>query len=126
MRLLLDTHVLVWLAFGDARLGEPLLERLSVEPGVTISVLARWELGIKARNGRFPHLAIFDRVVAQYGFETLPIMADHVRAATELPLHHRDPFDRMLIGQAICEDMLLVTADAIFVRYPCKVIGCCG
>lgn len=89
---------------------------------VFVSVVSAWELVIKLRTGK---LAI-DRPIAEWwsfntaenGFEVLNIIADDVLAVDPLPLHHRDPFDRLLIAQAITRDLRLVTADEAFAAYP--------
>ncbi|MGL5114668.1 MAG: type II toxin-antitoxin system VapC family toxin [Beijerinckiaceae bacterium] len=122
--MLLDTHILIWLAMDETRLSKELKERIAVEITVSISVIARWEVGIKAKNGRFPFIDAYDETVSRYGFNVLPITDRNVRVAADLPLFHRDPFDRMLVAQAICENLTLVTADAVLAQYPCRILLC--
>jgi PIN domain nuclease of toxin-antitoxin system len=117
LRLLLDTHVLLWWAQG-----EPLSERAheaitSPANEVAVSAVSFLETEIKLQTGKLKLDVDLHRGGLEHGFEDLPITSDHARAVGELPLLHRDPFDRVLIGQAIVEGMLLVTRDAIFERY---------
>jgi len=121
--LLLDTHALLWYVTADPRLSNAAAEHLA-EPDtrVFVSVVSAWELVIKLGTGK---LAL-DRPVGEWwafnttenGFEVLPITAEDVLAVEPLPLHHRDPFDRLLIGQALRHGLRLVTADDAFAAYP--------
>lgn len=125
MRLLLDTHVLLWATAEPERLAERLRHALAV-PGNTVFVSAAsvWEIAIKRALGRivFP-LEDLDAVLARAGFEDLPIAAAHAIAAGGLPRHHADPFDRMLIAQAQVEDLTLVSEDAAFGAYDVRLFG---
>jgi PIN domain nuclease of toxin-antitoxin system len=122
MRLLLDTHLLIW-AMGDpGRLSMSLRERLE-EPANTLvfSVASLWELVIKAGLGREGFLvqpALLRRALLDGGWRELPINASHVFAVAHLPSPHRDPFDRLLLAQATEEGLLLLTADVQLTRYP--------
>jgi PIN domain nuclease of toxin-antitoxin system len=98
---------------------------------VHVSIVALWELAIKAAMGR---LDIFERIsgrtpaalsgaLRESGFDLLPIEIPHVLLAARLPLHHRDPFDRMMIAQAQEEHLTIVTRDAIFARYGVRVLA---
>lgn len=122
MRLLLDTHLLIW-AMGDpGRLSTSLRERLE-DPANTLvfSVASLWELVIKAGLGREGFLvqpALLRRALLDGGWRELPINARHVFAVAHLPSLHRDPFDRLLLAQATEEGLLLLTADAQLARYP--------
>ncbi len=121
MRLLLDTHVLVW-ALGDpARLDQEMLHLLSDAANeVLFSAASIWEIAIKARLGRadFP---LRPEQVAQEarltGFIELPVKADVAARVADLPLHHRDPFDRLLVAQAMAEPARLYTADPLLPPY---------
>src|SRR5262245_46019174 len=100
MRLLLDTHALLWFGLADSRLGEParaLIDDLANE--VHISPASYWEIAIKVGLGKYqlsePFQPFFERVVAVYGLKILPIEIRHASQLTTLPLHHRDPFDRL-------------------------------
>ena len=118
--LLLDTHALLWWAADDARL--PSGARTAItERRVLLSVVSPWELVVKQAVGRIelldtPRSLIRDQI-ARNGFELLPIALEHVLEIGELPLHHADPFDRMLIAQAEVEDLTLVTRDPAFGDY---------
>jgi PIN domain nuclease of toxin-antitoxin system len=122
MRLLLDTHLLIW-AMGDpGRLSTSLRKRLEDPANALVfSVASLWELVIKAGLGREGFLvqpALLRRALLDGGWQELPIAARHVFAVAHLPSLHRDPFDRLLLAQATEEGLLLLTADAQLARYP--------
>jgi len=125
VRLLLDTHVLIWATANPERLTQRLRHALAM-PGNTVFVSAAsvWEIAIKRALGRivFP-LEELDIVLARAGFEDLPIAASHAIAAGGLPRHHADPFDRMLIAQAQVEDLTLVSEDTAFGAYDVRLFG---
>jgi PIN domain nuclease of toxin-antitoxin system len=112
MRLLLDTHVLLWW-LDDAALLPSEARRLIADPENTIfvSVASLWEIRIKQSLGKLVMPEAFDQVLQESGFEMLSIDARHANAVVTLPLHHRDPFDRMLLAQAREENLLLLTSD---------------
>ncbi|HEU5002308.1 MAG TPA: type II toxin-antitoxin system VapC family toxin [Actinomycetota bacterium] len=119
MRLLLDTHIVVWWLADDPQL--PANHRLAIEgPGneVVVSVGTIWEVAIKSALGRIDVPDSFPEVVADEGFALLPITAAHAWAQRSLPRHHRDPFDRLLVAQAMAEGLTLVTVDQVFAAYP--------
>jgi PIN domain nuclease of toxin-antitoxin system len=123
-RLLLDTNVVVWLLLGDrARVSETAVAALEDQKNeVAVSAASVWEIAIKRSVGK---LTIEDRwpeALARLGFEPLPITALHARAVELLPWHHRDPFDRLLIAQAVEERCALVTADEWFAAYDPEVV----
>lgn len=118
--LLLDTHAFLWWATADDRLSEAARKAIA-EGRVLLSVATPWEMTIKHALGR---LELRDAVrtlvyaqVARHGFETLGISLEHVLGVAELPPHHADPFDRLLIAQARAEELTIVTADAAFGAY---------
>ena len=122
MKLLLDTHLLLWAASGSENLPEE-ARALIVEPGTepVASAASLWEVAIKAALGRAdfrvdPHL--LRRGLLDNGYEELPIAGAHAVEAGLLPPLHGDPFDRMLIAQARVEGILLLTADRRLARYP--------
>ncbi|HIJ61982.1 MAG TPA: type II toxin-antitoxin system VapC family toxin [Rhodospirillaceae bacterium] len=118
MRLLLDTHVLLWTLAGSARIAPAREMILSVDTQVFASIASWWEISIKAAIGKLDADVAALRLSAQdSGFLELPILGAHVEALAGLPLLHRDPFDRMLIAQAVAEPMCLLTADAQLVAY---------
>lgn len=122
MKLLLDTHLLIWAMGEPARLG-PALGELLEDPRHTLcfSVASLWELVIKAslaREGFQVQPSLLRRTLLDGGFLEIPITADHVLAVGSLPPLHRDPFDRLLLAQAEREGLLLITADRTVARYP--------
>ena len=118
MKLLLDTHVLLWWLADDARLGrEARAVVSSSEHVVYVSAVTIWEIVIKRAMGKLELPDDFSAVVEASGFLTLPITASHAWALGFLPLLHRDPFDRMLVAQACAEGMTLVSADGQLGQY---------
>ncbi len=129
MKLLLDTHTLLWLASGDAKLTQPARTAIADSANtLTISVATIWELAIKTTKPQNP-LTLSDpldvylaKVLPTYGIEVLPIQQAHALGVMALPDHHRDPFDRIMIAQAICEGMTLVSGDGHASSYPVPLI----
>jgi PIN domain nuclease of toxin-antitoxin system len=127
MNVLLDTHVLLWWLKDTRRLG-PAARHLIRSPGTSIWVSAAsiWEISIKAALGRLelrePFTEVMPRELERQGFRPLPITFQHALAVRNLPLHHADPFDRMLITQAQCEDLTLVTSDSRIGDYDIRTI----
>jgi PIN domain nuclease of toxin-antitoxin system len=122
-RLLIDSHVLLWHVLDDARLGPA--PTAAIEAGdaeVFVSTASLWEIAIKASIGKLDAPDDLPRRVEDLGFEMLPVTADHAWRVRSLPLHHRDPFDRLLIAQAQIERMPIVTADPAFARYEIDVV----
>lgn len=116
MRLLLDTHVLLWAVLEDPRLSRAQAQAIT-EGEVYLSAASVWEIGIKRAIGKLdvPD-AIFD-VAVDAGCRPLPISWTHAATAAALPPHHADPFDRMLVAQAQCEGLVLVSSDAKLSAY---------
>lgn len=125
MKILIDTHVLLWGLQNDAKLSARVRKLLPMAD-VWISVASLWEIITKVQAGKLE----LPRPIADYlrtkmrenGVSVLTITFDHVRRLEELPLHHRDPFDRVLIAQSLEENLPLVTADPVFDRYPIELI----
>ena len=122
MQLLLDTHALLWWLSGDDALSA--LARTAIadeDNGILISAASTWEIATKHRIGKLPGIAAviadLDRVVADQGFIGLPINLRHGQVAGTLPGPHRDPFDRMLIAQAMLENLVLVSNEQAFDVY---------
>lgn len=115
--LLLDTHVFLWWRMDDAQLTEPARSRIREAPLVFVSAASAWEASIKAALGKLSLPEPFEDGVASSGFDELAIRFAHARAAGALPLHHSDPFDRMLVAQARLEHLTIVTHDAALERY---------
>ena len=119
MRLLLDSHAFLWWLMNDRRLGPAARTALSQAAApIHVSAASIWEIGIKARLGRLD-LGDRDMVAAleDEAFLELPVTARHAHAAALLPRHHDDPFDRMLVAQALLESLTLVTRDEALEAY---------
>ena len=119
MRLLLDTHALLWWLAGDAQLSKPAREAIADETNeVLVSAASAWEVTTKHRLGKLPGagpLAVdFAREVRRQGFQPLPITLEHGQVAGALVGTHRDPFDRMLVAQAREEKLALVSNEQLF------------
>ncbi len=127
MKLLLDTHVWLWMISEPHRLGGPAREILEDASTVLVfSAASAWEIAIKWRLGRLrlpepPRDFVPGRLVRD-GIGTLPVEPHHALAVAELPLHHRDPFDRLLIAQAKAESLTLLTADRALDAYDVSVM----
>ena len=122
MKLLLDTHVVLWQLSGAQRLGVLASETIASAAELAFSVVSFAEIGVKAAVGK---LAVPDDLHAHVvgtGLRVLGLSPDHGLAVASLPLHHRDPFDRLLVAQARHERLTLVTADARLHAYGVAVI----
>ena len=117
MRLLLDTHVLIWWLEGNDRLSAEAATALRVTPTVFVSVVSAWEIAIKSSLGKLRLPGPVEEGLDHCGFLRLAIEFRHIAVLRGLAPHHRDPFDRMLVAQARAEDMVLVTADRRFEAY---------
>lgn len=122
MKLLLDTQCWLWWFAQPERLNEDAIAHIADETNeLWFSVASIWEIGIKVSIGKLPLPEPIDSYIStrmvQLGARYLEITAPHALRAAALPLHHRDPFDRMLIAQAQIEGMMLVSADPIFKEY---------
>lgn len=120
MRLLLDTHALLWWLSGNTQLPVRAREAIQVHESY-VSAASAWEVATKVRIGKLPgaaHLALgFAGHVHAQGFLELPISLQHAERAGTLPGHHRDPFDRMLIAQAQAENLVLISNEDLFDSY---------
>lgn len=123
MRLLLDTHVVLWWQQGDPRLSAQTRRAIASADSVFVSVAALWEIVIKSQAGKLQASldAVFD--LSKDGFRELPIRGLHARVAGELPPHHKDPFDRMMAAQAEVDGLTFVTSDAIFKKYGVQTLS---
>jgi PIN domain nuclease of toxin-antitoxin system len=119
MRLLLDTHILLWWVMGDRRLTKDLAAIVaSAENDVAVSAATMWEITIKQMLGRIDvDLEELKASIAADGFSELPLRFAHSLKLQSLPCHHDDPFDRILIAQSIVEGRQLVTKDADILGY---------
>jgi PIN domain nuclease of toxin-antitoxin system len=125
VRLLLDTHAFLWWVGADRRLSRK--ARSAVGAGRNecfVSLATAWEIAIKASLGSLRVDASLERFlpdqIAANGFQPLPIDLRHTARVATLPFHHRDPFDRLLLAQALEEELAVVTADPVFAEYGVK------
>ncbi len=118
MRLLLDTHVFLWAVTANRRLKSSAREFLSKADAVYVSAASIWEIAIKASLGKIEgDAASLADVIEGSGFQELPVSAQHAAAVAKLPLHHTDPFDRLLLAQAFLEPLRFITADETLAAY---------
>lgn len=126
MKALLDTHTFLWAIAEEAKLSRRAQQIYTGHNDLWLSVVSLWEILIKVQAGKLPlpepSGPYLVRKLAQNRIEVLPITLDHVLKMESLPLHHRDPFDRLLIAQSIKEKWPIITADPWFARYPVEVI----
>jgi PIN domain nuclease of toxin-antitoxin system len=118
MRVLLDTHILVWWLYEQQRLSDEAVDRLDRAEQIFVSSASIWEIAIKVRLGKLK--ADVDEVIEQVeskSLHALPVTFAHARHVAGLRLHHNDPFDRLLIAQAITESLHLITADEQLQQY---------
>ncbi len=122
MNLLLDTHTFLWFIDGSARLSPSARELIEDQGNAKlVSVASLWEMGLKISLGRLELAQPFEELIpAQMrmnGFGLLPLRIPHIAKIISLPFHHRDPFDRLLVGQCLVEDLSLVSVDPAFDKY---------
>ncbi len=126
MKLLLDTHALLWFASGDRRLGRGARQALAASDAIPLlSAAVIWELAIKSSLGRLTLPVPVDDYVhekEEEGYRLLPITGAHAARVARLPFHHRDPFDRLLVSQALAERISVVTRDDVFKKYGVHVV----
>ncbi len=127
MRVLLDTHTFLWMAEDAPQLSQNAREAIIKADTIVLSVASIWELAVKFSIGKlwqseYDFDQLVRRSIAVCGAELLPIRAEHALKVSTLPLHHRDPFDRMLVAQAMTEGLPLVSHDQHLTRYACEVI----
>jgi PIN domain nuclease of toxin-antitoxin system len=125
VRLLLDTHALIWWLAGDEALSLPARAAIADEANIIlVSAASAMEVATKFRIGKLPGAAFlaqeFEGVIAEQGFAELAISVRHARLAGEMNIAHKDPFDRLLIAQAQAEDLVLVSNEALFDSFAVK------
>lgn len=123
MRLLLDTRVLIWWQLGAPRLRSEVESAIRDAEIVYVSAASAWEADIKRKLGRLSFPGAFMNVLTENDFTELPVTMRHAAATLALPLYHRDPFDRMLLAQAIVEGCTLVTSDDALAAYGVDVLA---
>ena len=121
MDILLDTHAVIWLFEGNVKMSEKAKKSINnLESRVYVSVASLWELAIKLKTGKLNFeggLDGFVRAIFDNEFILLEIEIEHIRELVNLPLIHKDPFDRMIIAQSKVENLLIVTADTNILKY---------
>ena len=123
MRLLLDTHVVLWWMEDSAELSDEVKALLDTEPSVHVSAVSPWEIAVKQSLGKLDGPDDLAERVRHSQFTPLPITAGHGVRAGRLPVHHRDPFDRLLVAQAQIEGMTLVTRDKWIPQYDVRLMA---
>jgi PIN domain nuclease of toxin-antitoxin system len=122
VRLLLDTHVVLWWRQDSRQLGRAARDAIARAAVVYVSAASAWEVAIKATIGRLHLEDPFEWHVHEAGFEPLPILFAHAAEVARLPPHHADPFDRMLVAQARVERLVLVTHDRTLLPYEVQTL----
>ena len=127
MRVLVDTHTFLWALLQDHRLSASAKQVLSSrEHELYFSLVSLWEIAIKMKIGKLntvgSSVTYIRDEMAEYGMELLPIRYEHILELERLPLHHSEPFDRLLIAQAVAESLPILTHDEKFPLYPVKLI----
>ena len=127
MRLVLDTHSLLWFIMGNDRLSRKARTTIEdLDNQVLVSVGSLWEIAIKVNIGKLTFLRSYEEFfpveLQKNEIEVLPIRHKDLAVLANLPLHHRDPFDRLIIAQAISEDIAIVTKDSAFQGYAVQII----
>jgi PIN domain nuclease of toxin-antitoxin system len=122
VRLILDTHVFLWWRGDDPRLKGTVRDAVASAELVVFSTVSAWEIAMKVGIGKLRVTASLDQVFDPPGFSKLSLSASHALTLSTLPHHHRDPFDRMLIAQALVDGLTVVTHDRRFEPYPVQVL----
>ncbi|QWF69694.1 type II toxin-antitoxin system VapC family toxin [Methylomonas paludis] len=128
MKYLLDTHIFLWLNEEPDKLS-PTMRQVCDDPANTlvISLVSLWEIQIKQQLGKLqldlPWRQMLETQQQDNGLLLLPIEIKHISALENLPSFHRDPFDRLLIAQALQENMTILSVDAVFTQYPAPLIS---
>lgn len=127
MRLLLDTHAFLWYVFADSRLGasaraaiDSPSNRVEISPAVYCEIAIKVGIGKPVLSQPYPEL--IRRGIYTSGFKVLPILPQHTELVSTLPFHHREPFDRMLIAQAMVENASIINCDPLIGLYPITCI----
>jgi PIN domain nuclease of toxin-antitoxin system len=118
MRLLLDTHIFLWAVTGNSALKAPVRRMMEDADEVYVSAASIWEIAIKAGLGKIEADAdMLVNEITEVGFQELPVRLRHAAGVARLPPYHTDPFDRLLIAQAIAEPLKLLTVDKPLAQY---------
>ena len=129
VKYLLDTMVWLWSVADQENLRREAVAILqSGSEELFLSAVSSWEIAIKTQLGKYnlpePPTSYLPNTLAKQRIRSLPVTLSHTLGVYDLPLHHRDPFDRLIIAQAIAEEMTVLTADRIFGKYPVKIVWC--
>jgi PIN domain nuclease of toxin-antitoxin system len=119
---LLDSHILLWIDGEPERFSGTSLQQLLSQSKVFVSAATAWELAIKLASSKLSLPVPVSKMAASYGFSELSITFEHVELAAGLPLHHKDPFDRLLVAQTLAENLILVTSDKKLAEYGIPVL----
>lgn len=126
MPVILDTQIIIWLEESPEKIPDAVKQIILKESLVYISAASVWEMAIKIKTGKLyikmPLRKFIDNVQKDYHFELLNITLEHIYEVERLPLHHKDPFDRLLIAQSMIENIAVTTSDEIFDKYSINVI----
>ena len=129
MKLLLDTHIVLWMLSGHERFPREVREAILTSEMVFVSAASFWEIAIKASLSGFSEMSLpdhwqreFQDQFKTFGVRWLPIDPEHCRVVQDLPFHHRDPFDRMLIAQAKVEGLAVASVDKAFRDYGVEIV----
>ncbi len=126
MRLLIDTHILIWFLEGNRLLSKPRRQIIAnPQNDIFVSIACLWEMAVKISIGKLTlakPLADVIKQIAVEDFEILPISPEHTLQVSTLPFHHRDPFDRIIIAQSQIENLTIITDDDDFKSYGVKVL----
>jgi PIN domain nuclease of toxin-antitoxin system len=120
--LLLDTEVLIWWDTNDKRLGQKARASIQDADDVFVSAASAWEISIKSALGKLQAARQPSEAVADAAFQSLPVTFEHAEAVLELPAHHRDPFDRLIVAAARIESLTVVSSDSQFRLYDVPLI----
>ncbi len=123
MNIIVDTHILIWILNEPDKLSNSAKKiLLEGNPNVLVSAATIWELSIKSANKKITITNDWLKAINESGFRNLDITLHHAKLAGQLPHYHKDPFDRMLVAQAICEDFYLLTHDKMLKKYEAKIL----
>ncbi|MCH5673877.1 type II toxin-antitoxin system VapC family toxin [Streptomyces gilvus] len=122
MSYLIDTHIALWWLDASPELSDDLKELLRTQPEVYMSAVTPWEVALKYSLGKLGHVPGLPERVRDLQFKPLPVTMEHSVRISELPWHHRDPFDRMLVAQAQHEGLTIITRDTWIPKYDVEVL----
>lgn len=123
MRLLLDTQVVIWWLEASPRLHDKIREAIAQTADVYVSAVSAVEIAVKTAVGKLTTPDDFAERIGEHSMIELAVTVRHGLALKDLPLHHRDPFDRLLIAQARCEGLTIVTGDRVFTVYDVPILA---